>query len=162
MHPPHALAPIGSRSLAPLLAALLAGCADDDKSTTTASTDIPNPTVTESTTGQCTLDAPEDEHLIFELTPAEYESWSMGVPPDATTGDPTSSGTSSGSSTGSEPLDDDAICRKVCAWNTHGVKESWDLSSCTIEPDGANYKVDCVYPGACPGDRLPAPEHLDR
>lgn len=88
-----------------------------------------------------------------ELTPEEYASWSMGIPPGSSTGDPTDGGTggTGGGTGGGMMLGEQEICTMVC--ESQGALG--ELVSCSIEapdPDGT-VTVDCVFPLICEGRR---------
>lgn len=173
----YAYSPPGSpwRSpLAPLLSALVAGCAPTD-GPTSGTTDPSTP-------------AGGDCHYSVDivLTPEEYELWSMGIDPNEgspTTGasdpgtastsdttDTTTAGTDSGGSTatssttdstasgttsaatGGAVLDDAQICQRVCqqSQDTGGISDGTGFS-CSITPTGENFTVTCKTQASCGG-----------
>ncbi len=122
-------------ALAPVFAALLAGCTSID-----------------STTAGC---GDQTSTSTFELSPEEYAQWMKGMPPDetpmaATTTDATGTG---GSTTTGAMLTDDEICMMVCAGKAPGEY----LNSCAIKPPNAegNIPVECTFASICVGRRHP-------
>jgi len=127
-------------ALAPLFAALIAGC------TTTTDTG-------------CKDDRGEDIKEIVELTPDEYEQLQMGTGASPTTGGDTGGGGTAGDPAGSTgdtttapgtPLTDQEICAMVCANATGGAADT-----CSIGPLDADGKipVECVTYTICVGGR---------
>lgn len=118
--------------LAPLFASLLSGCFG-----TSSCAGFKGGTYTRS----------------VELTPEEYASWSMGIPPGGSSGDPTGGGTggTGGTTGGGTMLGDQEICTMVC----ESEASLGDLVSCSIgDPDPQGVRtVECVFPQICEGRR---------
>lgn len=102
-----------------------------------------------------------------DLAPERYAQYEMGIVPESTTEDPTSTGgtstggtttgtggDSTGGSTGGSPggmmLSEQETCALVCM---HEAPAIGDLESCAVSESADLVRVTCVYPAYCEGRR---------